>query len=89
MQIAPSHDPVDSAIRMVEFAKEALAHSRTVLMPNTNQPITVSPEKVCSLSPLAFHSKGLDLAEMAPSKMQQPFLGTHFRSALASTPDRV
>ena len=41
MQIAPSHDHVDSALRMVEFAKGALTHSRTVLLPGSNKPVTV------------------------------------------------
>jgi hypothetical protein len=41
MQIAPTHDPVDSAIRMVEFAKGVLAHSRTVKMPQSDKTVTV------------------------------------------------
>ena len=40
-EIAPSHNPKHSAMRMVEFAKSALAHSRTVLMPNSDHHVMV------------------------------------------------
>jgi hypothetical protein len=41
-KIAPSHDPKKSAASMLEFAKAALAHSKTVMMPRSNIPVTVS-----------------------------------------------
>ena len=42
MEIATDHDPKHSAICMIEFAKGAMAHSKTVLMPNSDQSVTVS-----------------------------------------------
>ena len=38
----PNHSPADSAARLVEFAKSALAHSRSVMLPQSDTPVTVS-----------------------------------------------
>ena len=38
----PNHSPADSATRLVEFAKSALAHSRSVMLPQSDTPVTVS-----------------------------------------------
>ena len=42
VRIASDHDPRDSASRMVEFAKGCLRHSRTICLPNSTTPVTVS-----------------------------------------------
>ena len=45
VQVASSHDPVDSALRLVSFAKDSLAYASTITMPGSgskNSPVTVS-----------------------------------------------
>ena len=41
MKITADHDPQQSAARMLEFAKGALAHSKTVMLPRSSTPVTV------------------------------------------------
>ena len=67
MQIAPSHDPIDSANRMVEFAKGVLAHSRTVKMPLSDQAVTVGALRIILHLVLSSHSKAFESLEYSPT----------------------
>ena len=42
VKIAPSHDPIDSALCLVAFAKDALAYAGTIRMPGSGSNVTVS-----------------------------------------------
>ena len=45
MKITADHDPQQSAARMLEFAKGALAHSKTVMLPRSSTPVTVCMDR--------------------------------------------
>ena len=75
MQIAPTHDPVDSAIRMVEFAKGVLAHSRTVKMPQSDKTVTVGNSLLGSFESQLTHKP--DLSFHFAITMRQVRIGIH------------